>query len=277
VSLKKYLIILPGCSALPLLIHPVLYGGFGISEAGFRSLDQNELLTLLISLLVIKPLYLLLCAGSMIFLYPQSARPLRFMFWGLAVFLLGELTCGAYYTAFQRELMISEYIHAFGIAFQLGLFSMAAFEFAGERLLGRQGILIITFTMVLCIFPLLVTIHATGYRTDLFGVPYGFSRFEFNQWTEARAMPWMSVALLLAALFASRAGLNHRISEPVKIYLSMGAGMVLFSTWRVTLGILFAKEPVLFEFWEEVIELMLLSCVAFAVWKLHHLNKHPKS
>ncbi len=267
--MKKHLLIPISCFLLPLLTQFMVHRDFGMSEVEFRALDQNELLTLLISLLVIKPLYLLLCLGSIIYLYQQTSHPLRLVFWGLVVFLQAELICGAYHLAFRRELMISEYIHAWGIIFELGLFALAALEFVGERVQGRSRVLLITSGVILCLLPLLAPIQAGGYRTELFDIPYGFSRFEFNVWTETRAMPWMSLVLFILAVITSRVDHNPFASQPVKIYLSTGTGLTCFSLWRVILGALYAQELVLFEFWEEMIQLTLLSCIAFTLWKFH--------
>lgn len=277
-TLKKTLalivLILLGGS-LPIFIYLTQTGGLGISEmARLQTVNSTERSALIASLLTIKPIYLLLCVAIILTLWGRASFSAQALFWGFSALISGELICGAVFSAFKRELIVSEHIHGFGMALEFSALAFALINFLDCRTAQTQtrNYPIFEFVALLGIFaaflPLTVLPIPSGYQADLFGFPYSYARFPFNQWVESRALPWASIILFLCVVFWTTLRANEaKFRNLIKAFLSLAIGLLVFSLLRLTLGALFAERLIWFEFWEEATQLILIASVAFWIWR----------
>ena len=101
---------------LPILIYLARHGTLGASElTELQAVNSSELLALTTSLFNIKPMYMFLCVAILIVTWGRDTPAARSLFWGFSALLTGELTCGATFFAFRRELIVSEHIHSYGM------------------------------------------------------------------------------------------------------------------------------------------------------------------
>lgn len=261
--------------ALPILVYLMLHGGMGGSDiTELQSLNAAERSALMASLFNIKPLYMLLCVALLLVLWDRNSPPAQFLFWGFAALLLGELICGATFAAFRRELIVSEHIHSYGMLLEYSFIVRALIDLLDRRtqLEAVRSRPIFAFAaltgMIATFLPQSVTTTPDGYQADLFGFNYIYARLEFNQWVEASFLPMASLAFFALTFFTTLKSKQGGSLPPAKIFLSAGAGLLMFSVLRLTLGVLFAQQLVWFEFSEEMIQLMVISTIAFSIWHL---------
>ncbi|MCC6300001.1 MAG: hypothetical protein IT314_11935 [Anaerolineales bacterium] len=255
---------------LPILVYFAMHNGLGRSDVSvLQSLNTAERLALISSLLTVKPLYMFLSAAILFVLWGRASLPTRALFWGFSALILGELICGAVFSALQRELIVSEHIHSYGMMLEYSFIAFAALDFLDKRFAPdpkrvRPLYAFAAGMGILAAFlPLSISTISTGYQADLYGFPYVYARFEFNQWVESRFLP---VATLLFFALTTLSALTSNQTMRARIFLSTGIGLLAFSIIRLSLGALFAERLVWFEFWEETIQLILISTVAFLLW-----------
>jgi hypothetical protein len=251
---------------LPILIYLAWHGTLGAAGAGaLQTLSAPERNALLVSLLNLKPAYLLLCILLLLILWGRGSRPARAVFWGLAALLIGELTCGAVYAAFGRELIVSEHIHSYGMMLEFTFLTYALLDFLDRRVFqNHSGIrptcaFAAAMGILASFLPLSVSTAPGGYSADLAGFPYAYLRFEFNQWVESRFLPVVCIGMFALACVVSLRSKQDRLTESAKIFFSIGAGLFVFAMLRLTLGAFFAAQLVWFEFWEEMTQFILVS------------------
>lgn len=266
------LILLGG--ALPVLVYNTQNGGLGVSEfANLQAVNSSEQLALITSLFNIKPIYMFLCVAILIALWERDSLSARALFYGFSALIVGELICGATFFAFQRELIISEHIHSFGMMIEFSAIAFALINFLDSRTAQTQIQIHPTFafiaaTGILASFlPLAVSPSPSGYHADIFGFPYVYARFEFNQWVESRALPVASISFFSLTLLSTIHATQPKFSNAAKVFLSAGIGLLAFSILRLSLGAMFTERLVWFEFWEETTQLIVISTIAFLLWQ----------
>lgn len=259
---------------LPILIYLVQYRGLGNSTTGtLQAVTPSEHLALRLSLFNIKPLYMFLCVALLIILWGRTSLPARALFCGFTALLAGELICGGTFAAFRRELIVSEHIHSYGMMLEFTFIVFALLEFLDRRGAPNQSRIRPMFTFLAIIgisasfLPLSVSTAQSGYHADIFGFPYTYIRFAFNQWVESRFLPITSLCCFTLTVITTRDPKPAGLPGSAKIFFSLGVGLLTFSMLRLTLGALFVEHLVWFEFWEEAIQLILISTITATVYQ----------
>ncbi|HNQ95167.1 MAG TPA: hypothetical protein PKK96_00085 [Anaerolineales bacterium] len=260
--------------AFPALVYISQNGGLGDSAmATLQAVNPAEQLALIVSLFNIKPIYMFLCVAILLTLWDQASASARALFFGLTALLIGELVCGAVFSAFRRELIVSEHIHSFGMALEFSAIAFALIHFLDIRISQTQTRISSLFAFIAAMgilasfLPLAVSPSPSGYHADIFGFPYLYARFEFNQWVESRALPVASIFLFSLALLSTLRAAQSKFTNAAKVFLAAGIGLLAFSILRLSLGALFAERLVWFEFWEETTQLIVISTVTFLLWR----------
>ncbi len=258
--------------ALPILVYFAARGNLGVSTlTSLQAPNASDQAALIASLVVVKPLYMLLSVAVILMLFDRAAFPARALVWGFTALLSGELICGAVFSAFGRELIVSEHIHSYGMMLEYFFIACAFFAFVDGRFAPdpkrvrplsafASGMGILTTFL-----PLSVNPTPGGYQTDLYGFPYLYARFEFNQWVESRFLPIAALVFFALTFFSALNSMRMSLSN---IFLSAGMSLLAFSIIRLSLGALFVDRLVWFEFWEEMIQLIVISTVAFLLWRI---------
>ena len=261
-------------SLLPVLIYLIQYGGLGNSTTGtLQAVTPSEHLALRLSLFNIKPLYMFLCVALLIILWGRSSLPTRSLSWGITALLAGELICGGTFAAFRRELIVSEHIHSYGMMLEFTFIAFALLEFLDHRVAANQSRIRLMFKFLAIIgisasfLPLSVSTSQSGYHADIFGFPYTYIRFAFNQWVESRFLPIASVYFFTLAVITTRNLKQAGLPNSAKIFFSLGVGLLAFSMLRLSLGALFVEHLIWFEFWEETLQLILISTITATVYQ----------
>lgn len=264
------LILLGG--SLPILVYISTHGDLGVSAlTNLQSLNLPEQAALMLSLFNIKPIYMFLSVAILVLVWGRASLPARSLFWAFSALIVGELICGATFFAFRRELIVSEHIHSYGMTLEYSFILFAFFTFLDERFAPdpkrvRPLYAFASGLGILAAFlPLSVNPTPGGYQTDLYGFPYLYARFEFNQWVESRFLPIASLIFFVLAFFSA---LNSTRTSLSRVFLSAGMSLLAFSIIRLSLGALFVDRLVWFEFWEETIQLIVISTVAFLLWRV---------
>lgn len=263
------LILLGG--GLPVLVYAAQHGGLGVSEmTNLQEINPSEQVALIASLFNIKPIYMFLSVAILLTVWDKTSSSARALLWGFSALLLGELICGATFFAFRRELILSEHIHSFGMMLEFSAISFALIHFLDTRISQTQTRISSLFAFIAAMgilasfLPLAVSPSPSGYHADIFGFPYVYARFEFNQWVESRALPVASISFFSLALLSTT---KTKLTNAARVFLSAGIGLLAFSILRLSLGALFTERLVWFEFWEETTQLIVISTIAFLLWQ----------
>lgn len=266
------LILLGGLLAI--LIYVAQHGALGDSElAELQTVNSSELLALTTSLFTIKPIYLFLCVAILIVTWDRASSSAHSLFWGFSALLAGELICGATFFAFRRELIVSEHIHSFGMMVEFSCIAFVVITLIDRHAAESQAAIHPAFAFVSAMgilasfLPLAVSPTSSGYHADIYGFPYVYARFEFNQWVESRALPVASILFFSLALLFTLRATQSKLTNAAKAFLSTGIGLLAFSILRLSLGAMFAERLVWFEFWEEMTQLIIISTIAFLLWQ----------
>jgi hypothetical protein len=215
-------------------------------------------------------MYMFLCVAILLTTWGRGALSGRSLFWGISALLTGELICGVTFFAFRRELIVSEHIHSYGMMLEYSFIAFALFDLLHKRFIPDLNRVrpLYAFAAGMGVFasflPSNISTIPTGYQADLYGFPYTYARFEFNLWVESHFLPLASLTFFTFALFSA---LTSNQTLLPRVFLSAGFGLLAFSIVRLSLGALFAERLVWFEFWEEAIQLLVISTVAFLLWQ----------
>ncbi len=241
----------------------------------------------------VKPAYMALSLGLIVWLWRQRARDLVALRWGLIWFWLGEGACAVNFLAFQGECDFWEYLHNLGMAAGFSMIAYALLEGLDWRIikfspqtercaaltlcrtcfkhaeapcgLKRLFTALIPALMVLALIPLPVPFATTSYKTAILGSPYNYSHLLSAQWFELRACPVLALLLLAASWLV----LLFRRREPVppaKALFAAAFGPLSFGLLRLFLVFTFVADQMWFETWEEVTEMIFVFSVAVVLW-----------
>lgn len=282
---------------IPILVYSMARGGLGaVLFAETKTMSRELQLAQVVAGLFIKPTYMLVSCAFIIGLLGQSAPEITSMRWGLIAFLTGEIFCAINFIVYKHASLVSEYIHSYGMVLAFGFFACAFFEILDQRLLHinsgkcalnelcgtckrnaplscsarRIGLLTLTMMMLASCLPLTVSSSSESYLTNLFGFPYSYARFDFQQWYETRALPVFALLFFMLALLPLLRAKGKPIPHATKILFSAGIGALGFSLFRTALAAMFANHLVWFEFWEEASEWMFISALGFILWQFRN-------
>lgn len=243
---------------------------------------------------VIKPVYMLMSLGLILWLRRSRSRDLRLLRMGLIAFLAGESACllGFYLSDNGVPLQGIEVLHGLGMAIGLAYGLWGAYNFIESRFLSmndlqrgcalarvcgtcsrqqellckpqqqfRYAILLIA---PLTLLPWSQELLVRDESAVLFGAVVQYEWPVVNQLIELRLYPALALMALLAAfalLGKRRSGLEggHR-------FLFWGLGLLSFSLMKLLLKGTFSGQPYWSDVWEEVTELIAIAGVALFLW-----------
>ena len=301
--MKRYaifgLVILAGLG--PVLFFIWRFGGLAADVvSATRAMSPFEQSAQAIAGLGIKPLYSLFSLGLIVLLAGQQARDFSALRWGLIAFIGGETFCAINFWIFRHESPVSEYLHSYGMVLAIGLTAFALLDGLDMRLLkiNRPGSrclaagslcslckratpgecaarrcaqVILLMSAVLAFIPLMAPLAPQAYLTSIFGFPYSYTRFEFYEWYEIRALPLIALACFGLAWLPFLRRDAAPIPDASKALFCAGLGALGFSFFRLVLASIFSQNLVWFEFWEETTELMYVLASLFFVWQFRHV------
>jgi len=241
----------------------------------------------------IKPLYLLIALGTVIWLWRQQAADLVALRWGLLIFWLGEIACAANYIFFGGESDFWEFLHNYGMAVGFSFTAYAVLEGVDLRIFKysapkercaalplcqacikyadtpcklRQlfGVLLPALFCVAAI-PLCATLQVTAYHASVLGAMCVFAQPMSCQLFECRYCPFLAMGLLAA----SWGVLQFKRENPVgfaKVLLAAAIGPMSFGLLRLFLFTTFRDNLIWFDVWEEINELIFTAATAYLLW-----------
>lgn len=241
----------------------------------------------------IKPLYLLIALGTVIWLWRQRAADLVALRWGLLVFWLGEMACAANYLFFGGESDLWEFLHNYGMAVGFSFTAFAMLEGVDLRILKystpkercaalplcqacikyadtpcklRQlfGVMLPALFCVAAL-PLSATLQVTAYHASVLGSMCVFAQPMSCQLFECRYCPLLAMGLLAASWLV----LQFKRENPVglaKILLAAAFGPMSFGLLRLFLFATFRDNLIWFDVWEEITELIFTAATAYLLW-----------
>ncbi len=279
---------------LPVVVYLVyLGGGANLSApAPFRSTGLLEQWLLLLTAVVVKPIYVLLSLGLVVWLWRQKAPDLVALRWGLIAFWLGENACTLNFLTRHGNSELLDYLHNFGMAVSFSFITYAALEGVDRRLikysaatdrcaalslcracikyadvpcgLRRVFTMLIPATLVVALIPLCAAPEVVSYDTSVVGSPQHFHQSLAGQWFEIRYCPWLAILLLASSWLVLRFKREDPVA-PAKVLFAAGLGPLGFGMMRLFLFALDRQDLAWSMVWEEITELLFVIAVAFVL------------
>lgn len=285
----------------PLILYPLLYGATNnpgaLSLAAFRATSLFEQWILLLTAVVLKPVYILITTALIIWLWRQQAPDLVALRRGLVAFWLGENACTVNFLVYHGECEFWEYLHNFGMVVCFSFITYALLEGLDRRLikytsaqdrcaalslcracikyadvpcgLRRAFNVFIPATLVVALMPFCAPIQSVAYDTRIVGGVQHFVQSAPRQLFELRYCPALAAALLSASWLV----LLFRRKEPValaKALFAAGIGPLGFGMMRLFLFAAYRDDLAWFMAWEEFTELLFVLAVAFLLFIFRH-------
>ncbi|MCP4217135.1 MAG: hypothetical protein GY765_20985 [bacterium] len=233
--------------------------------------------------LMIKPVYMLLSLLLIIALWKQAKEHMVLLRWALMLFLAGEAFCAANFIFAGDKSAVMNVLHGAGMVglsalLPLGLFSLLdrrVLHFSDEatcamqKLCGRcwkheniscgmQRLFIFAVPCFLFIslLPLTAPLKPMSYCMRVLESETEFVFSPVVMFWELRVFPLLAVVLFLVSLFfllRGRVGMKR-----AEVVFFIGFGFMLYSLFRFFLLYSFEGLPHWANFWEEVTELMTM-------------------
>ncbi|HKW27790.1 MAG TPA: hypothetical protein VJT54_00505 [Verrucomicrobiae bacterium] len=264
----------------------------------FRDTSRFEQWLVIVTAFGIKPAYTLLSLVVILWLWRQRGPDLAALRWGLIAFWLGENACAVNYMIFHGYSDSWEYLHNLGMAVCFSFATYALLEGVDRRLikyssardrcaalslcracikydstapcgLRRVFTLLLPATLMVAAMPLSADLKTTAYDTVILGSNVHYSETLADQLFEIRYCPYLAVLLLTASWLV----LLFKREEPVplaKALFAAGMGPVGFGFLRLFLAAAYRDDPVWFNAWEEITELLFVAAVAFILLVFRH-------
>lgn len=290
-----------GVSALisaALVLPPLAYWALAapepIHETLWRATPFLEQVCLTLAVYPIKALYMALATVAIVVLWARPSLTWRAVWWGMVMFLIGELICWVNIIAFVEEDVTLEYLHSSSMAVCLGFIFFAFMEAvdqglvrygdprakcaftatcrgcakhqAGLCLVQRLFQWAIPACAVLTFMPLAAQLWPTEYHTRILGVTRTLTHPWAIQWYEMRFAPLAALALFILAWGAMFFASGHANGwRWARILWATGLGHLAFGLMRLGFFGFYRENLVWFVFWEELTELLLVGGVIVAI------------
>ncbi len=272
---------------------PVFVSGTGeFVPVPYKESPVSEQAALATAILIFKPIYMLLSAALILWLWRFRSPEIRAIRWGLIAFLAGETFCAISIVFFNHADYLLELLHSYGMVVGFAFFAFAAVEMVDRRVLKFSAIepgcalsqncnpcvknggyackvrqlalILIVAALALAFMPLTAKPMSVSYNTSVFQSPFNFSHPVVYQIFETRYVPVYAAIMLVAAIgvwVAGRGGFGL-----IKILVAGGIGALGFSFLRLMVFHFYSDNLVWFEFWEEATELMFIGGLAIVLW-----------
>jgi hypothetical protein len=259
----------------------------------FRASSIFEQWVVVITAVGVKPTYMLISLGTVIWLWRRQSPDLAALRWGLIAFWLGEAACAVNYVILQGYSDLWEYFHNFGMAVSFSFVTYALLEGMDRRLikynsakdrcaalnlcracikyadapcgLRRMFAMLIPATIVVAVMPLCADLKTAAFDTVIMGKSVYFSETLSNQLFEIRYCPCVALLLLTASWLV----LLFKRQDPVplaKALFAAATGPMGFGFMRLFLAAAYRENPVWANGWEEITELIFTAAVAFILF-----------
>jgi hypothetical protein len=286
--------------ALAVGLVPVLLFGLQLGQgpgAGadvpFRPMSTSAQWLAVIIAFGVKPVYMVLALGLIVWLWQQQATDLAALRWGLIWFWLGENGCSMDFLFCERASDFWEYVHGYGMAVGFAFIIFVFLEGfdvrvlklspANERCaalglcrrclkyedvpcgLQRVFLFLIPALMVLAVLPLTAPFNRTSYDTNILGTVHRYCHLASSQWFEWRVCPVVALVLLAGSWLA----LRFKRHEPVaasKILFAAALGPLSFGLLRLFLVATYTDNLMWFDVWEELTELLFILGLGAVLW-----------
>jgi rhodanese-related sulfurtransferase len=246
---------------------------------------------------VLKPTYMLLSLGIILWIRRNSSREIRLIRNGLGVFLAGESAClmGFYLSNEEGIFQPLELLHGLGMAVGIGLAINGLILAVGQRMFGlfesTHACPLLTFCgkcnrsnwracgleklisagllllLPLCALPWTKELSVRVDHAVLFGTPVEYRWAAVNLVTEFRSFPLIATLLLGVGWFKRRS-LGNNLEKGLAT-ASFGLGFLSFSLFRFFLASAFLEQPYYSDFWEELSELLTIGGLALFLFQFH--------
>lgn len=196
---------------------------------GFRAMAHWQQYLPVFIAFALKPIYMTIGLGLIVWLWRQRARDLAMLRWGLIWFWLGENGCSIDFLFFGRASDFWEYVHGYGMAVGFAMVVYALVEGIDYRVikfspekercaalslcrscmkyaeapcgLKRLFMVLIPALALLSLMPLCAGLNLTSYNTGIFGKTYNYCHLVSAQLFEWRFCAMLALGLFLAAWF----------------------------------------------------------------------------
>jgi hypothetical protein len=259
--------------------------------------------TVVLTAFGVKPVYLALSLGAIVWLWRRTAPDLVALRWGLIWFWGGEQACTANYLFAGSQSELLEFGHNWGMAVGFGFVAWAAMEGLDRRLirfssptdrcaalalcrrcwknaeepcgLRRLFLLAIPASALLALVPLTATYKLTAYSSDVLGTRVCYAHALPSQMFEMRVCPGLALALCVAAWVVLRT--RQAAGVPLsKLLFAAGLGPLGFGLMRTAFVAIFSEDLMWYETWEEWTELLFAVGIAYVLWTFRHaLGREP--
>lgn len=283
---------------------PLLYGYLSGSVAtcaavipAFRATGLLEQWLVFSTIIVTKPVYLILSLILIIWLWRRQAADLVALRYGLIAFWLGENACTVNFLVYHGDCEFWDYLHGWGMAVAFSLVTYAVLEGIDQRLikysaakdrcaalglcracskyadvpcgLRRVFTLLIPATIAITLMPLCAGIKEIACNTDILGTHQHFAHTRLQQLFEIRYCPVLASLLLAASWLV----LRFKRTDPValaKVLFAAAVGPLSFGMMRLFMVAAYRDNLAWFDFWEETTELLFVVAVAIILWVFRH-------
>lgn len=243
---------------------------------------------------VIKPTYMLLSLGLILWLRKTNAREMRLLRLGLSMFLFGETAClfNFYLSDDRLPFQWLEALHGLGMAVGSGSIFYGIYAILETRVLGmnelqrscalgrlcggctrqkevlcrvqRQLRHLILFLAPVCALPWTIQLRVRDSAVNLFGTMVEYRWPVLNQFMELRLCPALALVAFLLSWFWLRR--DRRGLTAGHWALFFGLGLLSFACMRGLLDAAFTNQPYWADIWEEATELSGIGVIAVFLW-----------
>jgi hypothetical protein len=234
--------------------------------------------------LVVKPVYMVLSLILIILLWKQKSRAIVLIRWALVLFLLGESFCAANYLVTGGENEILEILHGLGMVglssfLPWGMFTLAdhyILHFSEEKKnctllplcgkcwkqynvscgLKRLFLFAAPTLAVIALIPITIPLRPINVAMMVFDVETQFNFSIGVLYWELRLYPILAFLLMISSIILLKGG-RKRI-QVAQAPFFVGFGFLLYSLFRFFLLYSFENFPHWANFWEEITELIMI-------------------
>jgi hypothetical protein len=253
--------------------------------------------TVVLTAFGVKPIYLALSLGAIVWLWRRTAPDLAALRWGLIWFWVGEQSCTANYLFAGGQSDWLEYGHNWGMAVGFGFVAWAAMEGLDRRGIrfstrhdrcaalglcrrcwkhadapcGLRQLFLFTIpgSALLALVPLTAGYKLTAYSSEVLGTRVCYGHTLASQVFEMRLCPTV-VLVLCAVAWGVLWFRGARGVAASKALYAAALGPLGFGLMRTAFVAIFAEDLMWYETWEEWTELLFVVGVVFVLWTFRH-------
>ena len=279
---------------LPLILYWPSFNQALPSESPLvRDVGLLEQWLVVITAFGVKPTYMLLSLGGIVWLWRRQATDLVALRWGLICFLGGEIACAVNYVVFGGNSPVTDYLHSYGMVVGFSFVAYAVLEGMDVRLIKYSPAKDRCAALSLCracikyadvpcglrrlfsfLIPALVVVslmlpcaelRPVSHRINILNSGQDFPNPMWSQLFEGHYCAWVSVLLVLNSWGA----LSFKRNDPVataKIWFAAAIGPLGFGLMRLFLRAAYREDLAWANIWEEITELLFVAGVELVLW-----------